>query len=203
MTPKEIVEKFAHNLDNFKPIYGQPSDTNLTRLWEAVAPLLLQIPYDETGSVHNLISLIRAEAAYVSRYGEVFPEPIRVGAYNSNIDKTTIRPSSVRDPKRPTRQSAPIVLLSKRRDGRRQNSYSPSLPTPVSVNYWTVTPFTLRSHQSNYFHTSKRGAPSDTPSSSWRCITKCSATTSWARESPSISTCSRSPNGKPAGREER
>ena len=98
MTPKEIVEKFAHNLDNFKPIYGQPSDTNLTRLWEAVAPLLLQIPYDETGSVHNLISLIRAEAAYVARYGKVFPEPIRFGAYYSNIDKRRYvrRPCAIR-----------------------------------------------------------------------------------------------------------
>ena len=73
MTPEEIVAKFAHSLDNFEPIDRQPSDTNLTRLREAVAPLLLQIPYSETGSVHNLIGLIRPEAAYVARYGEAFP----------------------------------------------------------------------------------------------------------------------------------
>ena len=59
MTPKEIVAKFAHSLDNFDPVVGQLSNSDLTRLREAVAPLLLQIPYDETGVVHNLIDLIR------------------------------------------------------------------------------------------------------------------------------------------------
>ena len=86
MTPEEIVAKFSHALDNFEPIDGQPSNTDLTRLREAVAPLLLQIPYEETGSVRNLISLIRPEAAYVARYGEAFPEPTIFGAYNYNID---------------------------------------------------------------------------------------------------------------------
>ena len=76
------------SLDNFKPITGQPSDTNMTRLWEAVAPLLLQILYDKTGTVHNLIGLIRPKAACVARYGEALPDPKRVGAYNPNIDNS-------------------------------------------------------------------------------------------------------------------
>ena len=58
----------------------------MKRLREAVAPLLLQIPYDETGTVHNIISLIRPEAAYVARYGDAFPKPTSVGAYDPNID---------------------------------------------------------------------------------------------------------------------
>ena len=86
MTPEEIVEKFAHYLNNFEPINGQPSGTDHTRLQKAVSPLLLQIPYDETGAVHNLIGLIRTEAAYVVCYGETFPDPTRVGAYDTNID---------------------------------------------------------------------------------------------------------------------
>ena len=86
MTPEEIVAKFAHALDNFDPITGQPSDTDLTRLREAVAPLLLQIPYDETGGVHNLIGLIRPKTAYIARYGKAFPETKRVGAYNPDIN---------------------------------------------------------------------------------------------------------------------
>ena len=69
----KIVCEFRHDLDNFKSITGQQSDTDLTRLWEALAPLLLQILYDETGAVHNLIGFIRPEAAYVSLYGEAFP----------------------------------------------------------------------------------------------------------------------------------
>ena len=75
MTPDEIVAKFVHSLDNFEPIVGQPSDSNLTRLREAVAPILLQIPYEETGAVHNLINLICPEYAYVAHYGNAFPEP--------------------------------------------------------------------------------------------------------------------------------
>ena len=86
MTSEEIVAKFAHSLNNFEPIDGQPSDTDLTRLLEAVAPLLLQIPYDETVAVHNLAGPIRPEAAYFSRCGKAFPEPTRVRAYDSTID---------------------------------------------------------------------------------------------------------------------
>ena len=75
MTPEYIVAKFTTAIDNFEPIMEQPSDTNLTRLWEAVAPLLLQIPYDKTGGKHNLIGLIRSKLAYVARYGKAFPKP--------------------------------------------------------------------------------------------------------------------------------
>ena len=85
MTPEEIVEKFAHPLNQFEPISGQPSDSDLTRFREAVVPLLIQIPYDETGAVHNLIVLIRPEDAYVLCYGAAFHEPVRVGDYYPSI----------------------------------------------------------------------------------------------------------------------
>ena len=84
--PNEIVSKFAHSLEQFEPIVGQPSNTDLTRIREVVAPLLLQIPYNETGAVHNLIGLIRPEAAYITRYGAAFPKPTRVGSYDASID---------------------------------------------------------------------------------------------------------------------
>ena len=86
MTPDEIVSKFSMALDNFEPITNQPSDSNLTRLREAIAPLLLQTPYDETGGVHNLIGIVRSKPAYLKRYGEAFPEPMRFGAYDLEID---------------------------------------------------------------------------------------------------------------------
>ena len=73
MTPGEIVAKLSQSLNNFDPIDGQTSDSDLTRLREAVAPLLLQIPYGKTGVIHNLTSLIRTEATYVARYGKAFP----------------------------------------------------------------------------------------------------------------------------------
>ena len=86
MTPDEIFAKFLVALDHFEPILDQPSDTDLTRLQEAFAPLLLQIPYDETGGTHNLIGIIRSKTAYLKRYGEAFPDPTRVRAYNLEID---------------------------------------------------------------------------------------------------------------------
>ena len=63
MTPEEIVAKFANSLKQFDPIDRQLSETDHTQIREVVAPLLLQIPYDETGAVHNLIGLIWPEAA--------------------------------------------------------------------------------------------------------------------------------------------
>ena len=85
MTPDEIFLKFSAAIDNFEPITDQPSDSDLTRLREAIAPLLLQIPYDETGGMHNLIGTVRAKPAYLKRYGEAFHEPTRVGAYDLEI----------------------------------------------------------------------------------------------------------------------
>ena len=86
MKPEEIVAKFAHSLDQFEPIAGQPSDSDLTRTREVVAPLLLQILNDETGVVHNLIGLIWPEAAYITRCGVALPEPTRVGVYDPSIN---------------------------------------------------------------------------------------------------------------------
>ena len=80
------MAKFAHSLEQFEPIAGQPSDSDLTRIREVIAPLLLQIPYDKTGVLHNPIGLFRPEAAYIMRYGLVFPKPARVGAYDPSID---------------------------------------------------------------------------------------------------------------------
>ena len=86
MTPEEIVAEFETALDNFDPITEQPSDTDLTRLREAVALLLLQILYDEIGGKHNLTGLIWSKLAYVTCYGEAFHEPKKVGAYDLDID---------------------------------------------------------------------------------------------------------------------
>ena len=67
--------KLADALEQFELIYGQPSDTYLTRIREVVAPLLLQIPYEKTGGTHNLIGIIWLVAAYTTCYGSEFPHP--------------------------------------------------------------------------------------------------------------------------------
>ena len=197
MTPEEIVAKAAHSLNNFKLIVGQPSESDLTRLREAFAPLLLQIPYDETGAVHNLIGLIRPEDAYVARYGEAFPEPTRVWEYEKKLT-TTLWPSSARALNRRTKRSARTARHTRQRDGRRHISSFPSSLIPGSENFETPKPFTPRLPRRTSYHTSKQGALASTPSTSWRCIMKCSAITSRSRESPSILIFSRTPRGKPA-----
>ena len=86
MTPEEIVAKFADALEQFEPIDGQPYDTDLMRIREVMAQLLLQITYDETGGTSNLLGTIRPVAAYTTRYGAEFVEPKRAGSYNAMID---------------------------------------------------------------------------------------------------------------------
>ena len=78
MTPHETVANFATSLDHFEPINDQPLDIEITRLREAVAPLLLQIPYDETGRTHNLIGIIWVKPAHLKLYGGAFPKPTKV-----------------------------------------------------------------------------------------------------------------------------
>ena len=86
MTPEEIVAKFYQPLDQFEPIVRQPSDSDFTWIREVIVTLLIRKLYDETGVVHNLIGLIRLEAAYIIRYGVELPEPAMVGAYDPFID---------------------------------------------------------------------------------------------------------------------
>ena len=85
MTLEEILEKFADAMEQFELIDVQPSDTDLTRIREVVAPLLSQIPDDKTGCTHNLIGLVRRVTAYTTRYGAEFAKPTCVGAYDVMI----------------------------------------------------------------------------------------------------------------------
>ena len=80
------MAKFADLIEQFDPIEGQPSDTDLTQIQKVVAPLLLQILYEKTGGTHNLIGLIRTVAAYTTRYGAEFIKPTRGGSYDATID---------------------------------------------------------------------------------------------------------------------
>ena len=153
MTPEEIVAKFVHALNNFEAIDKQPSDTDLTRLWEAVAPLLLQILYDETGAVHKLTSLIRTESAYVARYGKAFPEPTRVGAYDPNIDDNATAVVRARSEAAHKAKRSDHTTFEMEIRETTQFVLAVVANTKV-VNYGTVTPCTLRSDQKNYSHIS-------------------------------------------------
>jgi hypothetical protein len=75
MMPKENTMSFATATASFQPISSQPTDDNLTALWEILYPLLLEIPYDELGT-HNLIGIIKATASYMATWGAAFPIPV-------------------------------------------------------------------------------------------------------------------------------
>ena len=87
MTPEAIVTKFANVLEKFEPIDVQLYNTGITRIREVVAPLLLQILYDEMGGTHNLIGLVWPVSVYTTRYVVAFVEPTLVGAYDVMIDR--------------------------------------------------------------------------------------------------------------------
>ena len=92
IVPVEFVTEFANALENFEPIYSQPFDTNLTQIREVVAPLLLQISYDETGGKHNPIGLIWQVTAYTTHHGTEFFKPTIIGAYYATVidDATSV-----------------------------------------------------------------------------------------------------------------
>lgn len=87
MTPEEITALFTAAHAHFTPIVGNPSDDDLTNMREILMPLLLGIPYDETGPhpQHNLIGLIEATATYTNDWGAAFPIPARPAAYDPTI----------------------------------------------------------------------------------------------------------------------
>ena len=94
MAPKEIVAKCSDALEIFDSIEGQPSDIDMKIIWEALPPLLLQIPYDEFNAKHNLVGIIKDATRYLARYGEAFAPPTKVGAYDPTItdkDKLVVR----------------------------------------------------------------------------------------------------------------
>ena len=133
MTPDEIVSKFLVALDNFDPITNQPLDSDLTRVQEAISPLLLQIPYGETGVVHNLIGIVWAKPAYLKRYGKAFPEPTRVG-HTTSRSTTMLRPSPGHASRRHTRCGARTAPLTTPCDGRRHSLCLPSSRTHGSAS---------------------------------------------------------------------
>ena len=169
MTPEDIVSKFTDALEQFEPIDGQLSGTDLTWIREVLAQLLLQIRYNKTEGTHNLISLIWLVPAYTTWYGAEFAKPVRVGAYNKSIDDNA---TAV------VRVYTEAVYMTKRAD---RVTYKTAGGTPSRIRgckksgtQRCSTP-TLCQRRSS--HTSKRGAPFTMNSIFWLCIMKCSAIT--------------------------
>lgn len=85
MSPEEIVAKFAEALEQFEPVVGQPTDSDLNRIREVLVQILLVIPYDEAEGIHNLIGLIEEDGKYQAAYTKPFVRPTKLPIYDSAI----------------------------------------------------------------------------------------------------------------------
>ena len=96
MTPKEIHTLFAEAFEIFEPVYGQPTDANLQLICEAIAPILLSIPYNENGGKENIFGPIMADDKYTALYGHSFIHPKRLAVYDASINTDTKNAEHVR-----------------------------------------------------------------------------------------------------------
>ena len=85
MKPEDVTIQFAERTLTFDHISGQPTDSDIVRLMEALAQILLLIPYNEENGIHSLIGLIYSPSAYTSKYNADFPHPSKPGIYDSTI----------------------------------------------------------------------------------------------------------------------
>ena len=75
MKSDEIQSLFLTAIETYAAVEGQPSDPDLSTLWETLTVLLLPITYDGKKGIHNLVSLMMNKDAYKTRYGARFPTP--------------------------------------------------------------------------------------------------------------------------------
>jgi hypothetical protein len=85
MKPEELATTFAEATLSFDQIIGQPTDTDIVHIFEALAQILLPVPYDEARASHNLIGLVYSEAEYTAEYVDPFVTPIKPGIYDTAI----------------------------------------------------------------------------------------------------------------------
>ena len=81
----KIQSLFATAIEAYAPVKGQPSDPDLSTLWEMLTALLPPIAYDGEKGIHNLVGLIMNEDAYKTCYGAKFPTPARPAIYDVKI----------------------------------------------------------------------------------------------------------------------
>ena len=85
MKSDEIQLLFATSLETYAPVEGQPSDPDLSTLWETLTTLLLPIAYNGKKGIHNLVGFIMDEDAYKARHCVNFPMPSRPAIYDVDI----------------------------------------------------------------------------------------------------------------------
>ena len=85
MKPDEIVTQFAEATLSFDNIIGQPTDSDIVRLFEAMTHILLTVPYDEAHGKHSLIGLIYSKSEYMAEFTDEFIHLTKPGIYDITI----------------------------------------------------------------------------------------------------------------------
>ena len=85
-TPLEITAKFVEVYDVFIVIEGQPTDSDVNRVFEALSHILYPIEYDKTDAVHNLIGIIQDDGIYTTKHITSFLRPKRLKISDETID---------------------------------------------------------------------------------------------------------------------
>ncbi len=67
MTPTALALALTTTTSAFLPIAGQPTDNDLVRIKDALAPILLNVTYDCANGVQNLWGLIADAGRYQSK----------------------------------------------------------------------------------------------------------------------------------------
>ncbi len=75
MMPTTLALALVTATSAFLPIAGQPTEEDLVRINNALAPILLKIMYDRTNGVQNLWGLIADADRYLHHYGLAFVRP--------------------------------------------------------------------------------------------------------------------------------
>ena len=81
----EISTLFFKSLENFEPISGQPTDSDLVEICKILSQILLVIPYDEENGIHNLVGLIQDTTTYATDYTTAFLFPKKPADYDASI----------------------------------------------------------------------------------------------------------------------
>ena len=58
--------------NTFGNIFVKPTNDDMPRMNQMILPILLNIPYDQVKTTHNLSGFISTSAKYIARYGTAF-----------------------------------------------------------------------------------------------------------------------------------
>ena len=86
--PSEITVKFVEEYNTFVLIEGQPIDSDMNRVFEALSRILYPVKYNETDAVHKLIGIIQDDEPYTTKHGTSFPRPKRPKIFDETIDSS-------------------------------------------------------------------------------------------------------------------